>query len=330
MPLNPSESPPILSVVIPCFKQAKYLATAIDSALNQATDHGSSAVQVIVVDDGSPDNPAGVVREFGRRIQFIAQPNSGVGAARNLGLSAAAGQYIHFLDADDVLLPGMLTEHLKVMQATGADVTCSGYNRIDAEGKILRTESAPLFVPDPFHALLPMNLCPPVCYLFKRSVVNAVGGFDPDRRKSGHEDWDLFLRIAARGVRFEPVAAVVAGYRVHGEASASSRYASMYDSGRAVLKKIEKSHGHCPACGDRFHRAFARFDNEYMDYLIRPALVDGPFKSKYHLVWKHFFRRSIGRPALAGAMLSRLIAGAFRRVKTSSVAIDGHTTNANR
>ena len=91
------------SVVIPCYKQAVYLKTAIDSALAQGGE-----VQVIVVDDGSPDDTAAVAEAFGDRVLLVRQANAGVAAARNAGLARATGAFVNFLDADDCLMPGML------------------------------------------------------------------------------------------------------------------------------------------------------------------------------------------------------------------------------
>jgi glycosyltransferase involved in cell wall biosynthesis len=317
MPLDsPTNSPTPglgVSVVIPCFKQARFLAAAIESALKQTV----GGVQVIVVDDGSPDDTAEVAMRFGDRITFIDQVNSGVGAARNAGFARATGEFVIFLDADDCLLPEFAATHLAAMKQQNGDVTCSGWRQVDAEDKVLHLFDAPSFAPDAFHALLPTNLCPPLCYMFKRSSVAAVGAFDPDRRLSGHADWDICLRLAASGAKFVVVPAVLASYRIHPN-SLSSHYAGMYDSGLAVLEKARASHGHCAKCGTRFEDSIARFNDEYMRFYLRPALKSGIFARKNRPVLKHFLSRSIGRPSLALAMARRLWSSAFRRLTSSA------------
>jgi len=93
-----------VSVIIPCYNQARFLAEAIQSALDQ--DYPNK--EVIVVNDGSPDNTREVAAAFGDRIIYIEQPNNGAAGARNAGIRASKGEYIAFLDADDVCLPGRL------------------------------------------------------------------------------------------------------------------------------------------------------------------------------------------------------------------------------
>ena len=93
---------PTVSVVIPCYNQARYLPDAIRSVREQT----HQALECIVVDDGSADRTSGVAAELGAHV--IHQANGGVSAARNAGLSVARGELVVFLDADDVLLPAAL------------------------------------------------------------------------------------------------------------------------------------------------------------------------------------------------------------------------------
>ncbi|MBO9648263.1 MAG: glycosyltransferase family 2 protein [Variovorax sp.] len=95
---------PEFSVVIPCYKQAHLLAAAIESALAQARDVD---VEVIVVDDGSPDNASEVATRY-EGVIVIRQPNAGLCAARNRGILRSSGKFLLFLDSDDYLRPGML------------------------------------------------------------------------------------------------------------------------------------------------------------------------------------------------------------------------------
>lgn len=107
-------SQPQLSVVIPTWNRAHLLPDAIDSALAQS----EGQVEVIVVDDGSTDNTLHVVkRRFGDRVKLLQKPNrTGVGAARNLGVSHATGGLLAFLDSDDVWLPGKLNAELSALE----------------------------------------------------------------------------------------------------------------------------------------------------------------------------------------------------------------------
>ena len=91
-------------MVIPCFRQAHFLSEAIESVLAQ--DHGS--VEIVVVDDGSPDNVGEVAARY-PGVKYLRRVNGGLATARNAGLREASGEFLLFLDADDRLLPGRST-----------------------------------------------------------------------------------------------------------------------------------------------------------------------------------------------------------------------------
>src|SRR5690348_11388842 len=91
---------PVVSVVIPCFNQRAYVGDAIESVLGQTYDN----IEVVVVDDGSDDGSAEVIRSH-RDIRYVRQKNAGLARARNTGLGASTGAFVVFLDADDWLLP---------------------------------------------------------------------------------------------------------------------------------------------------------------------------------------------------------------------------------
>ena len=104
MPTSPSardDSGPSISVVIPCCNAAAFLRATIASILGQT----QSVLEVIVVDDGSTDDSASIAESFGPPVRVIRQPNQGESAARNRGIEAAVGEWVAFLDADDLWLP---------------------------------------------------------------------------------------------------------------------------------------------------------------------------------------------------------------------------------
>src|SRR5581483_8159413 len=103
---------PTISVIIPCFNHAAYLAKAIQSALVQTLP----ADEIIVVDDGSTDDTAKVTASSGTRIRYVYQSNAGLSAARNTGIKLATGKYIGFLDADDLWHPDFLTTLVNLLE----------------------------------------------------------------------------------------------------------------------------------------------------------------------------------------------------------------------
>ena len=203
-------STPLVSVVIPCYKQAHFLADAIDSALAQTYP----AVEVVVVDDGSPDNTAEVARRY-RTIRCIKQENRGLAAARNAGLAASTGEFIVFLDADDRLLPKAVETGVALLVGDQRLGFVAGRSRfIAADGSPLPT-TQPLRRPDdPYRELLRRNsILMPGMAMFRRFSLDALGGFAP--RIDACADYELYLRIS----RSFPVLfhdEVVAEYRRHG------------------------------------------------------------------------------------------------------------------
>src|SRR5436305_10247717 len=103
---------PIVSVIIPCYNQAHFLCEAMESALAQR----NGAMEVVVVDHGSPDNIAEVAGRCPGTV-FVRQENRGLAEARNSGFRASKGEYILFLDADDRLMPNAVASHLHCFAA---------------------------------------------------------------------------------------------------------------------------------------------------------------------------------------------------------------------
>jgi glycosyltransferase involved in cell wall biosynthesis len=101
-----------VSVIIPCYNQGHFLAEAIQSVLDQ--DYPSK--EIIVVNDGSTDETRLVAARFDKFITYIEQPNLGAASARNAGIRRAKGEYIAFLDADDVCLPGRLSLEADILE----------------------------------------------------------------------------------------------------------------------------------------------------------------------------------------------------------------------
>src|SRR3954454_8147074 len=108
----------LVSIIIPCFNAAATLGEAIASALSQ----GELGGEILVVDDGSTDGSLAIARGFGPGVRVVTGPNRGVSAARNRGIAETVGEWLVFLDADDLLLPGTLAWRLTAAKAAGADI----------------------------------------------------------------------------------------------------------------------------------------------------------------------------------------------------------------
>ncbi len=190
-----AEQKPTVSVVIPCYRQAQYLADALDSVAGQ----GFTDWECVVVDDGSPDDTGQVATGFAEtrgdgKIRVITQPNRGLASARNAGISEARGRYILPLDADDKLHPDFLAETVAVLEQDPdtAIVYVDEQNFGLAEHIYVKGESS-------LEALKRHNVHD-YCSLYRRAVWEQSGGYSPAMYLGG-EDWEFWLAAAACGFR---------------------------------------------------------------------------------------------------------------------------------
>jgi hypothetical protein len=205
----PAERAERVSVVIPCFNQAHFLAEAIESVLAQT----HAGIEIVVVDDGSRDNTVEVAGRY-PGVRYLRQVNRGLAAARNAGLAEVEGEFVLFLDSDDRLLPGAIASGLRELHADPAAVMAAGAWRLIGEDGEQLPASPPQLPEDAYPALLEgCFISTPAAVLYRRRLFDQVGGFDSAVDASA--DYDLYLRAAARHlVRTHDD--VVAEYRRHG------------------------------------------------------------------------------------------------------------------
>lgn len=223
-------SQPQVSVIIPTYNCARYLPETIDSVLAQTYQD----FEIIVVDDGSTDSTADILQSYGDRVRAVHQPNQGVALARNHGIRLAHGEWIAFLDADDVLLPHKLAAQLELAAAhPELGMIHSGWQRVDSQGNLL-------MVVEPWHQVPELTLeswlrwkpVLPSAMLFRRHWLHEAGGFDP--RFPPAEDTELVLRLALLGCQSKWLPQVTVNYRQH-ESSAMHKGLPQAKSLAAVI-----------------------------------------------------------------------------------------------
>jgi len=205
---------PQVSVVIPVFNGARTIVAALRSVFAQTYRD----VEVIVVDDGSTDDTATRVSFWGKAVTYLARANGGPGRARNAALARARGRFIAFLDADDVWLPWKLERqvaYFKEFPNAGlvhTGMLVSGAPEAAVSESVERDAATPHLPPadqfaSVFHGDVDVNT---LTVMIQREALAKVGWFD-ERRELHVEDWDLWLRIAAR----YPIGYLAAPLAVH-------------------------------------------------------------------------------------------------------------------
>lgn len=228
-----------VSVIIPAFNSGRYLAETVNSVLAQTY----GCTECIVVDDGSTDNTAAIAKGYGERIRYVYQENAERSAARNTGIAAASGQYLMFLDADDTIAPTKVAEQVAFLeqhQECAAVYSKVQFFRDDAErSHISLDRQTP--AGDILGQLLYGNFIAVHSPLFRRSAIEAAGGFNP--ALAHNEDWDLFLRLAVSGCRFGFLDRCHAFCRMH-QSNTSRDEIRMHESKWQVVSAFIQAHAH--------------------------------------------------------------------------------------
>jgi len=207
---------PRTSVIITSFNYAEYLPTAIASVLAQSDPD----FELIIVDDGSTDGSREIARRFtDPRIRVLLQPNRGLGAARNAGLEAARGNFITFLDADDIWVPTKLAAQVAFMLShSDTGLIYCRFGVIDPDGAILASGPSRLALkPSGFiiRSLLVGNVIgTPSTICFRRELIED-GALRFDESQMYMEDWHFYLRLAMQ-TRIQFLDSTLAYHRRHG------------------------------------------------------------------------------------------------------------------
>jgi glycosyltransferase involved in cell wall biosynthesis len=228
-----ASGPPAVSVIVPCYNAAATLDAAIASVLAQS----ETSWELICVDDESDDATPERLHAWSRRdarIRWLRAVHGGLASTRNHGAACAAGRWLLFLDADDVLRPDALRLLLRAARRAGDGfIVAGGYELLSEDGRPLGVFSFPqegTFTPG---ALVESNRLPATSL-----IPRAVAGDRPYDASFKHcgEDWDLWLRLAHQGVGCVTIPRVVYGYRLR-RSSLSHQADKLFASGRMVLDR---------------------------------------------------------------------------------------------
>jgi len=239
MPVTQITVTPAVTVVIPTYNGARFIGEAIESCLQQA--HETFSVEVIVVDDASQDNTVELVSTFAGRVTLLPQSsNQGRHIARNIGLAAASGTYVKFLDQDDLLEPETLQAEHELARETQADIVIAGHRNIASDGHCTNTineHRSPRSMEPRVSAVLDGAAVPTAAALYRRTYIDGLA-WDGDVPRL--DDWDWFVRAALRMGKIVPIHHVSYSWRHHsGQYTHSSTLNQYARDHHIILKKIE-------------------------------------------------------------------------------------------
>lgn len=196
---------PLVSVIIACFNDVKYIGQAVDSVRAQTYKN----IEIIVVDDGSDKKTKAVLKEMEAKIDIlIAQENKGVSAARNRGIELAKGPYIFILDSDDFLESTLIEKAvLQFVKSKEVRIVSCYANLInDKNAKFLKTEGGSL-------VSFLNNNCALGTSMYLKEDILAIHGYD-ENMHLGFEDWELNIRIMALGGSAKVIKEPLYNYRI--------------------------------------------------------------------------------------------------------------------
>lgn len=233
---------PLVSVIMPAYNAERYIAESINSVCAQTYPDW----ELIVIDDGSTDNTASVVRRLATadtRIHLITQPNGGPARARNAGIAVARGDLVAFLDSDDLWVPHKLTAQIVAIDSEAVDLVFSdGWifpeDEVAAETQSFWMVAGRFSGAEMFRLGFAGNRISVLSVLARRDALARVGFFDEDVRVSSCEDYDLWMRLAENGAAFYGMSDKLVRYRLR---SGSLSHRDSLDPSLAAIIHPEKS-----------------------------------------------------------------------------------------
>ena len=277
---------PLVSVIIPAYNAEKFIAKTLESVLFQTYLN----IEVLVVDDGSTDTTAEIVKSFVQkdsRVSLLQQSNAGVAAARNLAIEKSKGEYIAPIDADDIWYPQNLEKQVKCLTSSEPSVgvvyswsvdinekgllVTGGFYNSTIEGEVYTALVYKYFIGNASSSLI------------RRVCFAKVGGYNCKLKlenAQGCEDWELHLRIAEH-YQFKVAPKYLVGYRQI-TSSMSSNYAAMAKSYSLIMADVRQQHPEIPS------RIYRWSSSNFYIYLAVKSNRSGNHRSTLSWLYRAF------------------------------------------
>lgn len=309
----------MFSVIMPAYNTGPYIEEAIASVLAQSR----ADWQLVIVDDGSPDDLAERVEKFTEdpRIVFIRQENGGVAAARNTALAAAEGEWLITLDSDDMIEPRYMERMAELLEDDpGLSLVTPDARLVDESGVDLgRNYSQMSAIPpkvdedDALTRLLDHNIFIPMS-TSRRSVVEELGGWDTSLNSI--EDYDLWVRLVAAGHRCAVALEPLAVYRVRAGSitrDADGHNGRVYQMRVLLMEKILRRDDLSPAHRRLAERSLRRAEAGRALADSRSALHEGDYETSRSKAWEAWKTAHLARHGLIATGIG-LAPGVMRRL----------------
>ena len=234
---------PLVSVVIPTYNLAHYIVETLESVLKQTYQ----PMEIIIIDDGSQDNTEDILAPYMDKIVYVYQENRGISRTYNRGIEMAKGELICLLEADDYwITDDKVEKQVAMMQDDPTlDYVLTGWKDVTPDGTVY--DESTLWKQAPDLGLHDWLFWVPVrqqCTMIKKSVLQAVGGYDPQYRYA--MDVDLFLKIVVAGYRGGWLKEITTAYRIHPDSTSHTKRIAQADEAIAIHKHYTELDSHPP------------------------------------------------------------------------------------
>jgi len=300
--LSDAAKGPMVSVIMPTYNRVDYLPQTLDSLRAQSLRD----YEVLIVDDGSTDDTADLIRARPEPIRYLWQENAGPAAARNRGLKEARGQFVAFLDSDDLWKPRFLEAMTDCLQSNpDVDVAFCKFVTIDDQGRILRGHHKKPHAGRITEPLFASTFITTPSILARLRVIRDAGGLNPTLQTN--EDYDLWLRLSLHH-RFGFVDEPLCLRRSH--PGTQSRNGSPVPLVRKahLLERFYREHGESAGIGtDLAHRRLAK---------VYRSAGKASLQGHCYAQASELFRQSLAyRPAAPGVWVRYLLAGVLAKTR---------------
>ena len=206
-----TDNQPLVTIIIPCYNTERFVVETIESCLKSSYQN----LEILVIDDGSTDNSAQLIKNIANKnptVQYIYQKNKGLSSARNTGIDSAKGDFLMFLDADDLIYQNKIKIQVDFLQKNPKyDLLASGFARTDERGKLLYDSPAKEKQID-LSDMVTSSQFPVHTALIRKAAIKNTGYFDTSLRAA--EDWDYWCRMLIKGHQMYRLAQPLCTYRL--------------------------------------------------------------------------------------------------------------------